>query len=137
MYQVEGALSFFEKRKVTCEIVVDDKRVYQGPFFGAFVGNGKANGAGLFWTPDAQLSDGKIDLVAFERPSFFEMLHALKLLKKKQYPSFKHVRAVGSQVDFHFDLPSSVELDGDFYKSALTFGIKCLPGAVQGWILES
>jgi hypothetical protein len=63
-------------------------------------------------------------------------LNALSLIKKRKSPSFNHVRGSAHELAFHFDLPTSLELDGDFVGSAMSHGIKCLPAALQSWVLE-
>lgn len=135
VYQIEGALGLFETKERQCEVKVDDRVVYQGPFFGAFVGNGQCNGAGLYWTRNASFHDGKLDVIAFRRPKIFQMLGALSAVKKKEAPGFEHSEAQGSEIVFHFDQPTALELDGDYRGNALRHGFKCLPHSLNVWVL--
>jgi diacylglycerol kinase family enzyme len=131
VYQVEGALALFEDGRGRCELTGDGRRVYADAFFGAFVGNGKANGAGLFWTAGADPGDGKLDALVFPRPGVLAMARSLGAVKARKPPLFKHEYAQATELVFHFDRPTALELDGDFAGSSLTHEFRCLPGALD------
>jgi diacylglycerol kinase family enzyme len=134
VYQVEGALGLLGVQGCRCELKADGEVAYRGEFFGAFVGNGKANGSGLFWTPTAEIDDGKLDAVVFGKPGLLSMATALSAVKKRKPPSFKHTVARATELVFHFDRPTALELDGEFVGRSLTHEFKCLPQALQVWL---
>jgi len=136
VYQVEGILGMFEPDTGTCLIEVDGKKVYDGKFFGAFVGNGPANGNGLFWTPDASFFDQRLDVIAFERPHMVEAAVSLRRIKKKERPTFSHEMSQGKTITMKFDRHTALELDGDFVSNAMSHSFKCLAGAIKAWVLE-
>lgn len=145
VYQVEGALALCQWVEVPCKIEVEVERssassskelVYQGPFYGAFIANGKTNGSGLFWTPEADLMDGKLDCIWFQKPGVFEMLKSLSLVKIKQNPSFPYQRAQYKEVIFHFEKPIPLELDGEWIGSFTQHRFFCLPQSLSVCMLK-
>lgn len=136
VYQVEGVLGMLEAASCRCEVKADGKVVYSGDFFGAFVGNGKANGGGLFWTPSAVIDDGKLDAIMFSKPGFLSMATSLSAIKKRKPPTFKHTTAQAVEFVFHFDKPAALEIDGEYVGRALTHEFKSLPQALRAWIPE-
>lgn len=119
VYQVEGALALFGEKNTHGVIhSVDNlgttETLYDGDVFGAFVGNGSANGSGLFWTPKAVTDDGKLDAVVFRKPSFLEMLKTLNEVKRARDPRISHRRGVASSFVFEFREPVAIELDGEY-----------------------
>lgn len=136
VYQVQGALTFLQEKEVACSLYVDSKNVYSGPFFGAFVGNGKANAAGLLWLPSADVSDGKIDCIIFAKPALHSMMLAMGSLKKAEDPTFSHLRFRGKHFEFKFEDNVPVEVDGTFIGEAQSHGFKCLPSRLNLWVLK-
>lgn len=141
VYQVEGALALLSSPECACEVKVDGNSVYRGPFFGAFVGNGKANGNGLYWTRQAQFDDGRIDGIVFPKPGVLEMARTMNAVKAKDpAPTdlpLKHKSFAGQEISFHFEVPVALELDGDFAGYALSHGFKCLPATLKTWVLKN
>ena len=137
VYQVEGVLGMLEAASCRCEVKADGNVVYNGDFFGAFVGNGKANGGGLFWTPLASIDDGKLDAIMFAKPGLLAMASSLSAIKKRKPATFKNSTAQASEFVFHFDKPAALELDGEYCGRALTHEFKSLPQALRAWIPES
>lgn len=137
VYQVEGALAFLQALTSSlgnCEMKCDGVQSYRGRFFGAFVGNGRANGRGLFWTNQAKLDDGKLDTIVFGKPSLLEMLSSLNAVKRQKLPTFRHTSGRAAEIIFHFDKPTPLELDGEFVGSQLTHEFKALPGVLNVWV---
>lgn len=134
VYQVEGALAMLNGPGGRCEAKADGQVVYSGEFFGAFVGNGKANGSGLFWTAAAKVDDGMIDAIVFPKPGLISMASSLAAVKKRQSPTFKHSVFKGAELVLHFDRPTAVELDGDFVGRSLSHEFKCIPQALRVWL---
>lgn len=136
VYQVEGALALFNRTERRCLVRLGSSAgdvVYDGSFFGAFVGNGRANGAGLFWTPNARLDDGKVDTIVFARPNVFELAKTLSEIKKGAAPTFVHKRFVASDFVFEFDQEVPIELDGEYVGSFKNYAVKVLPSALTFW----
>ena len=139
VYQVEGALALLsssEKYSAECNVIVDGKIAFSGLFFGGFVGNGKANGNGLFWTNKALLNDGMINSVFFPKPGLLEMARTMGAIKKGKPPKFVHQEVIGKEIRFEFNQPVPLELDGDFVYSAMHYGFKCLPAALNAWVIK-
>ncbi len=136
VYQVEGVLAMAGGGSSSCEVKVDGKSVYRGPFFGAFVGNGQANGSGLFWTTSARFDDGKIDGIVFPKPGMLDMIRSMNAIKAKEDPPMAHTDFQGAEIVFHFDRPAALELDGDYMGNALSHELKCLPKALNTWVLK-
>ncbi|MEW6058032.1 MAG: diacylglycerol kinase family protein [Bdellovibrionota bacterium] len=133
VYQIEGALALVESKEVRCEVKADGETVYSGAFFGGFVGNGKANGSGLYWLPEAALSDGKMDFIVFPKPSILEMGKTIKEVKNRRRPAFNHYSSKASDLTFHFDQEVALELDGDLCESKAVLEFHALPRALRVW----
>ncbi|MBI3555175.1 MAG: hypothetical protein HY074_02785 [Deltaproteobacteria bacterium] len=136
VYQVEGVLAMTSGAGGSCNVKVDGKSVYMGPFFGAFVGNGQANGSGLYWTTGARFDDGKIDGIVFPKPGMLDMIRTMSAIKAKEDPPMRHTDFQGAEIVFHFDRPTALELDGDYMGNALSHELKCLPNALNSWVLK-
>ncbi|MGE4234498.1 MAG: diacylglycerol kinase family protein [Bacteriovoracia bacterium] len=130
VYQIEGALALFETKEMTynCPQLQGGSE-----FFGGFVGNGKANGSGLYWTKDANLEDGKIDVILFPKPSVLGMARSLGEVKKKKDPSFVFHRIQSEKIDLEFSEPCALELDGDFIGRFKTMLFRAQPKAL--WVM--
>lgn len=133
VYQVEGALALMESGGGKVEIKVDGASIYAGEFFGAFIGNGKANGSGLFWMPEADTGDGRLDGIAFPRPGVLEMLKTMNAIKERKPPALRHTSFRGESIVMHFDRQTPLELDGDYVGSGLHHEFRCLKGALSVW----
>lgn len=140
VYQVEGALALATGGDTSVDVKVDGQSVYTGPFFGAFVGNGKANGSGLFWCREARFDDGRIDGIVFPKPGMLDMIRTMAAIKSTDNPPppipMRHKQLRGVEIAFHFDRPTALELDGDFIGNAMSHGFKCLPSALNSWVLK-
>lgn len=137
VYQVEGTLALFEGSECQCRIFLDGALYYSGAFFGAFVGNGKGNASGLYWTPDADLSDGKLDALVFSRPGLLAALKTVVAIKRLGgEPAFPHRRCKGAEIRFEFDGPVQLDLDGEYAGAAPSHGFKCLPQVLNTWVLK-
>jgi diacylglycerol kinase family enzyme len=140
VYQVEGALAFLTSDAklagVRAVVKVDDKVILEGDFFGAFVGNGKANGSGLFWTRHAHIDDGRIDVLAFAKPSLYKMIFSLNAVKRRAAPTFVHAMGAGKRIQFEFNKAVALELDGEFRGNASKYGFSCLPDALKCIIIS-
>ncbi|HRK02237.1 MAG TPA: diacylglycerol kinase family protein [Oligoflexia bacterium] len=133
VYQVEGALALLAEPEVSVAVDEGDstKKIYIGPIFGAFVGNGCANGSGLYWVPEARCDDGKLDLFLLRKPGFFSMLKALKEVKLKQKLSCDHQIATAKTFRLQFEKPVALELDGEYCGRHQSFEIKTVARAIE------
>lgn len=140
VYQVEGALALAMPSRGKCDVQVDGVSIYRGPFFGAFVGNGKANGSGLYWTRSARFDDGKLDGIVFPKPSVIEMARVMSAVKAKKAPEkglpFEYKEFAGSEINFYFEQPTALEVDGDFVGNSMHYGFKCLVKALNTWVIK-
>lgn len=140
VYQVEGLLEMVGGGEVWCDVKVDGASVYAGKFFGGFVGNGAANGAGLYWTREARLDDGMLNAIVFPKPGVVEMMRTMKAVKSVSVSApplpLRHKLMSGSEIVLYFDRPTALELDGDYINSAMSHGFKCLPQALNSWVIK-
>lgn len=134
VYQIEGALGMVSGSSGRCEAKADGEVKYSGAFFGAFVGNGRANGSGLYWTNAAELDDGMLDAIVFPKPGILAMAASIGAVKKRKAPPFRHAVLKGAELVFHFDQPAAVELDGEFAGKSLTHEFKSIKHALRVWL---
>ena len=113
VYIVEGLLGYFESPDYGVQISVDGTRIYKGPLFAAFVGNGPANGHGLYWLQNAQFDDGKIDFCVFSKPPLRKFFTTLGDLKNRGALPFNNKSGHGREILFEFAESVDLELDGE------------------------
>ncbi len=102
------------------KIVVDDNRVYKDDYVLCLAANSKWYGGGFLAAPDANISDGLIDLVLIKKPKGgrLELLKLLPKYKKGNHLSHKAVevirckKAVVSSVQ-----KQAINIDGECYSS--------------------
>jgi YegS/Rv2252/BmrU family lipid kinase len=100
-------------KAVRFEIVIDGER-HESTGYSVIVANSKAYGGGMFVAPQAELDDGKLDVVVTED---MPKLRALRCLPKAfkgthlEEPAFKCFR--GETVEVQADRPLVVYADGD------------------------
>jgi YegS/Rv2252/BmrU family lipid kinase len=94
-------------------VVVDgERREYSG--MSVAVANSKAYGGGMFLAPDAELDDGKLDVVMIGEQTKWECIRGIpKVFKGKHVddPAISFLR--GEVVELNADRPFTVYADGD------------------------
>ncbi len=113
VYQIEGVRSYMNTPEYTVEFI-SASETFEAVVWGCFIGNGKANGHGLYWTPKASLSDGLFDIVWFRRPSLLPMLQTIQNVKQQKPPSATHRYEQWSQATLRCKTPIPIEMDGEF-----------------------
>jgi YegS/Rv2252/BmrU family lipid kinase len=93
--------------------------------------NSKAYGGGMFVAPDADLHDGKLDVVLTDECSRLRFLRTLPKVFKGTHVHEDVVHVLrGREVHVSADRPFTIYADGDPI-AALPATIRCLPGAVS------
>lgn len=135
-YQIEGGIALLTTKANKAEIVVDGVND-SFALFGGFISNGQCNGSGLYWTPKADISDGKLDVIVFEKPSILGMWNSLNAVKRQEEPSdFKYRRIQSEKAEFWFERPCALELDGDYAGEFREMEFWVLPQAIKTVFLK-
>lgn len=134
VYQIEGVRSYMNTPEYSVEFV-SATETFEAVVWGCFIGNGKANGHGLYWTPKASLSDGLFDIVWFRRPSLLPMLQTIQNVKQQKPPSATHRYEQWSQATLRSKTPIPIEMDGEFVGRFSEIEIVVSQG-FQVWTLE-
>src|SRR3954447_19923238 len=112
------------------EVMVDgEARAFSG--WTVACANSKAYGGGMFMAPDAELDDGKLDVVMCEATSKATFLRVLPKVFKGSHvhePSYHVLR--GSEVRISADRPFTVYADGDPI-GELPCTVRAIPAAVK------
>jgi YegS/Rv2252/BmrU family lipid kinase len=95
------------------EVVVDGKaHAFSG--WSVACANSKAYGGGMFLAPDADLHDGRLDVVFCEATSKARFLRLLPTIFKGEHVKDPHVHVLrGAEVRISADRPFTVYADGD------------------------
>jgi YegS/Rv2252/BmrU family lipid kinase len=112
------------------EVEIDgEQHSFQG--WSVAAANSKAYGGGLFLAPDAELDDGKLDVVMSSRTSKLRFLRSLPKAYKGTHvdePSVEILR--GAEVRISADRPFTVYADGDPI-GELPVTVRAIPGAIR------
>lgn len=96
------------------EFICDGEVVFGGTFLFFAVGNGRLTGGGTAIAPEADASDGKLDLVlvkALPRLELIGMLPEIRAGEHLDHPGVIHVR--GESIDVRLEEPIPVNVDGE------------------------
>jgi diacylglycerol kinase family enzyme len=78
------------------------------------VGNSKAYGGGMFILPDAELDDGKLDVMLVHKTSKLRCLVELPKVFKGTHGDSEHVEFLrGEEIEVSADRPFAIYADGD------------------------
>lgn len=111
LYAALRALAGWRPARFT--IVVDGER-HELEGYSVAVANSQAYGGGMFIAPQAQLDDGRLDVVATGRTSKPRFLRALPRVFKGEHLSDPSVRTFcGTTIDVAADRPFTIYADGD------------------------
>lgn len=112
------------------EVVVDGKaHAFSG--WSVACANSKAYGGGMFMAPDADLHDGRLDVVISEATSKAKFLRVLPAVFKGRHVEEPTVHVLrGAQVRISADRPFTVYADGDPI-GALPCTVRAIPDAVR------
>lgn len=129
-YIIPVAGHLFTFKPVQASILAGDYR-YEGPVFMLSAGNGKRAGGGFKLFPDAQLNDGKLDLLIIRPPSFWQKLLYVWLVNFGMHQNLKVVDHLQvAQADITLETPWIMEADGDVYPAS-GLKLQVLPGALK------
>jgi YegS/Rv2252/BmrU family lipid kinase len=112
------------------EVVVDGRaRAFSG--WSVACANSKAYGGGMFMAPDADLHDGKLDVVISEATTKAKFLRVLPAVFKGKHVSEPTVHVLrGAEVRISADRPFTVYADGDPI-GELPCTVRAVPDAVK------
>lgn len=119
-------------RIVRATVAVDGEQVWSGRTAMVLVGNCGAVTGGLEVFPDADPSDGRLDVAILTAERWSDWLRVgWRLLRARPQASSEVVRFTGTSVEVELDRPTAYELDGEDRPPTdrLTFGIE--PGALE------
>jgi YegS/Rv2252/BmrU family lipid kinase len=117
-------------RHAAYEVVVDGQaRAFSG--WSVACANSKAYGGGMYLAPDADLHDGRLDVVFCEATSKARFLRLLPTIFKGEHVKDPNVHVVrGAEVRISADRPFTVYADGDPI-AELPCTVRAVPNAVK------
>jgi YegS/Rv2252/BmrU family lipid kinase len=111
LYAALRALAAWKPASFT--VVVDGER-HELSGYSVAVANSKAYGGGMFMAPQAELDDGKLDVVVTGRASKARFLRSLPLVFKGEHLSEPSVSTFrGERIEVAADRPFDIYADGD------------------------
>ena len=127
-----GALAAWRERRV--RVTVDDDKVIEGPMNLVAVANGLFAGGGMMLSPNAQINDGKLDVVTASGLNRLEVMRELPRIHRGGHVANPKVQIVqGSQVRVETFTPGDamlIEADGNVRgKTPVEFRI--MPGVLR------
>lgn len=117
---------------VSATIHIDDELWWDGPLYLAAVANGRSFGQGLLVAPNAEIDDGRFDVIGAEAMRLTSVLRLLVQLQSGAHLFNRHVRVgYGHTVRITSDgiTPLGVDLDGEGER-AHRITLKVLPQAL-------
>jgi YegS/Rv2252/BmrU family lipid kinase len=100
-------------KPATFTLTVDGER-HQFVGYSVAVGNSKAYGGGMFILPDAELDDGKLDVMLVHKTSKLRCLIELPKVFKGTHVNSAHVEFLrGQEIEVSADRPFAIYADGD------------------------
>ena len=114
-------------------IRADDRLLYDGPLMFATVGNGVASGGTFYLTPDADLTDGLLDLCIVKEAPLLRILFMLpRAMRPASWTAPEVVRARGKDVRVEVEAPLPVHADGE----VIARGARCVEVRLQAAALR-
>ncbi len=121
---------FINYKNQNYSIIIDDQEIQKKAFLISFA-NSSQFGNNAYISPEASITDGKIDLCIIKKFSFFVAFSlGIKLMTKKIHKSkyLEIIRAKEIEIEQNDDF---CHLDGDFMNSGNSLNIKIIPGAIN------
>lgn len=133
-YLVAAIWAIMEKPEWTGKVKWDDGE-YSGPLSMISIGNGRRTG-GFFFTPHADLTDGKLTLAFFYRSRRLAIFRALPRAFKEDEGNYVEMEDMyelhTTKVSIHLDQPSPAHTDGELLPEFLQdFDYSIQPGRLQ------
>jgi YegS/Rv2252/BmrU family lipid kinase len=130
VYAYGALLALATWRAATFDVVVDrDRHTFAGWTVAA--ANAKAYGGGMFLAPDAELDDGRLDVVLVAPRSRRQFVRCLPMVFKGTHVDLPSVTVLrGAEVRIAADRPFTVYADGDPIGD-LPVTIRAIPGALR------
>ncbi len=119
----------FSFKEYHFKITVDDK-VYHEEFLLVAVNNSTRTGGGFFVTPNASLTDGKLDMLLCKPLSLFKRLRYLPVIEKGKHlhlPFIEYQQA--GKITIETSVNVYAQLDGELIE-----GSKFIFGILPGWL---
>jgi diacylglycerol kinase (ATP) len=114
-YYIGIVLSIFRFKNAHLEITMDNKTIKRTALLIA-VANGQCYGGGLFVNPNADLTNGKFNLIVINRIAKYKILLELPKLQKAQPEKVAELESFScSEVTIKSDKTHTFNVDGDLY----------------------
>lgn len=116
-YFLTSGLEFFLKKPYDFKVFIGtNEEEIKGPFLNFFACNGRFSGGGMYWAPQAQIDDGKLDLVLIRPISKTKFIFSghkiydgtIQSLSEVEHKAVDNIHVVAGR-------PSWIELDGEVY----------------------
>ncbi len=97
------------------------------------IANARVFGGGFKIAPEADLADGKLDVVAFANMDFWARLAIMQKLMAGTHAASPHVEATQTRsLELRFDAPPAYETDGEWNRaSSATVRVESVPAALD------
>lgn len=121
---------FLSYKNQNYNIIIDDQEIERYAFLISFA-NSSQFGNNAYISPEASISDGKIDLCIIKKFSFFGALSlGIKLMTKTLHKS-KYIEIIRAKEIEIKQKDDFCHLDGDFINCGNSLDIKIIPGAIN------
>lgn len=132
-FAAAGLLEWVRVRPRRVTIRLDDTNWYDGPALTVVVMNvGQRGSASLHLAQNAELDDGRLDVLVLRRHSVAGFMRASwSILRGDEAPRSELMSAQARTVDVEWDTPVAVQRDGDEADMSTTTTYRSLPGALD------
>ena len=130
-YSLAVLMSIFANRSQTMRFVLPDTE-WEHLVYTVSVGNGRYTGGGIKQTPQADATDGMLDIMAMENLSLAKIAKGVRLLftgRLLEHPSVHIWRTAGFTVASEKGIYT--ELDGILHEPVLSLEVELLPQALR------
>lgn len=132
VYKLALLLSVFFQKSQRVKIIDSGKMIFDKTVFSMAIANGCYSGGGLKQAPDANPTDGIVNLTVIEKPNFFNVIFGLKYLFKGELTKHPIVHTFkGEKFKVEASMPIAVEIDGILINAAPPFTFEIIPDALQ------
>ena len=128
LYAVLRAMAAWKPARFT---VVLDGESHEFTGYSVAAANGKAYGGGMFFAPDAELDDGRLDIVWVSQvPKLRYLAHVPSVFRGRHVEHDEVTVLRGTEVELSADRPFAVYADGD-HITDLPARVRVLPRALR------
>lgn len=115
-----------------CRVVLDGAELYSGPAMLCTVLNARTLGGGFLFNPDANLTDGRLNVVVAGDVTRRQVPPLIARVRVGKHIGHRAVRyAAGQLAELHWERPVQLHVDGDLKGEHMWLRAEVLPGAVS------